>query len=142
MAQEKPMVGCMDRGIRIQAEQAKQDLRKQGLKVYKEAMIGMESNTPFPIAVELKQGELYQIVYVGSLSASKMTFELLDGKDKKIEEKVLPRPIENNILIYSFVPEKTDMYLMMLTQKSKTKSFCGSIAIFEKDNKAAEVKKK
>lgn len=131
---QKPAVGCMDRAIRIQAEQAKQNFIKQGMKVYKEAMIGMEPNTPYPIAVQLEQGELYQVVYVGSLSATKIKMELLDGKDKTIDEKVLDRPVENNMVIYSFVPEKSDIYMLMLTQKVR-KETCGSIAIFKKADK-------
>lgn len=131
---QKPAVGCMDRAIRIQAEQAKQNFMKQGMKVFKEAMIGMEPNIPFPIAVQLNQGELYQIVYVGSLSATKIRMELLDGKDKIIDEKVLDRPVENNMIIYSFVPEKSDIYMLMLTQKVR-KETCGSIAIFKKEEK-------
>ena len=139
---QKPAVGCMDRAIRIQAEQTKQNLIKQGLEVYKEAMIGMDPNTPYPIAVELTQGVLYQIVNVGSLSATKIRFELLDGKDKRIDEKVLDRPVENNMVIYSFIPEKSDMYMLMLTQKVR-KSTCGSIAILQKAGtaKSAEEKK-
>jgi hypothetical protein len=131
---QKPAVGCMDRAIRIQAEQAKQNFIKQGLTVYKEAMIGMGPNIAYPIAVQLTQGELYQIVYVGSLSATKMRMALLDGKDKIIDEKVLDRPVENNMIIYSFVPEKSDIYMLMLTQKVR-KETCGSIAIFKKADK-------
>ena len=134
---QQPAVGCMDRAIRIQAEQAKQNFIKQGMKVYKEAMIGMEPNEPYPIAVQLTQGQLYQVVFVGSLSATKIRFELLDGKDKTIDQKVLDRPVENNMIIYSFVPEKTDMYMLMLTQKVR-KQTCGSIAIFEKADKAEQ----
>jgi len=131
-AYAQPAVGCMDRAIRIQAEQAKQNFIKQGMKVFKEAMIGMEPNTPYPIAVQLDKGELYQVVYVGSLSATKIRFELLDGKDKIIDERVLDRPVENNMVVYSFVPEKSDIYMLMLTQKVK-KPTCGSIAIFKKE---------
>lgn len=137
---QKPAVGCMDRAIRIQAEQAKQNFIKQGMAVYKEAMIGMDPNTPYPVAVQLEKGELYQIVYVGSLSATKMRFELLDGNDKQIDEKVLNRPVENNMVIYSFVPEKSDIYMLMLTQKVR-KPTCGSIAIFRKDSKETPAKK-
>ena len=131
---QQSRIGCMDKAIRIQAEQAKQDFMKQGLKVYKEAMISMESNEAFPIAVQLNKGELYQIVYVGSMSASKISFELMDGSDVKIDERVLNKPVEANAIVYSFIPEKTDMYLLMLKQKTK-KATCGSIAIMQKDDK-------
>jgi hypothetical protein len=141
-AQEQSRIGCMDKAIRMQAEQAKQDFIKQGMKVYKEAMISMESLEPFPIAVQLTKGELYQIVYIGSMSASKMRFELLDGADKKIDERTQAKPIENNAIIYSFVPDKSDVYLLMLTQKTK-RPMCGSIAIMQKgDKKPAPAPKK
>jgi hypothetical protein len=136
-AQDQPQVGCNDKVIRLQAEQLKADFKQQGLTVYKDAMMSMESQQPYPIAVQLTKGQLYQFIYVGDRSASKLIFELFDGDDKKIESQTLKEPKQKNFLVYSFVPDKSDVYLIVLTQKWKTRSMCGSFVIMQKETTPA-----
>lgn len=131
LAQEQPQVGCNDKVIRLQSEQLKADFKQQGMTVYKDAMMSMESRQPSPIAVQLNKGVLYQFIYVGDRSASRIDFELFDGDDKRLEQQTLKDPKSKNFLVYSFVPDKTDMYLIVLTQKWKTKSMCGSFTIMQ-----------
>ena len=124
-------VGCDDKAIRFQGEQVKNAFKEQGMKVTRDAMVSMESRVPFPIAVQLEQGKIYQFIYIGDRRASKIDFELYDADDKKLDVRTLKKPIENNSLIYSFIPEKSDIYLIILSQKWKTKSMCGSFTIME-----------
>lgn len=130
----QPSLGCNDRAIRVQAEQIKQGLKEQGMTVYRDAMIGMESQQPYPIAVQLEKGKMYQMLYVGNNSSARLDFELFDEKDNKLDSKTLSDPAQTNYLLYSFVPEKTDIYLVVLTQKIKRGSVCGSFSIMEKAN--------
>lgn len=131
-AQQQPNIGCMDKTLRLQAEQIKQDLKAQGMSVYKDAMVSMESREPFPIAVQLTKGQMYQMVFVGSKEASRLTFELYDGQDNKIDQKELDDPADANYVIYPFIPDKTDVYLVVLTQKLKSKTLCSSFCILQK----------
>ena len=130
-AQDQPNVGCIDKAIKLQAEDVKQGFIKQGLTVYRDAMIGMESQTPFPIEVKLVQGHLYEFLFVGSLDAS-TKLELFDGEDQNVGSKSLAKGEAPGYIIYSFTPSKTDMYLLMLTQKLKHGTMCGSFTIMEK----------
>ena len=130
----QPNIGCNDRAIRLQSEQIKQGLKAQGMTVYRDAMIGMESQQPYPIAVQLEKGKMYQMLYIGNNTAAKLNFELFDEKDNKLDSKTLSDPAQTNYLLYSFVPEKTDIYLVVLTQKIKKGSVCGSFSIMEKPN--------
>ena len=134
-AQIIPALGCDDKAIRLQAEQIKQDFKAQGLELYKDAMIDMESRQPSPIAVQLTKGVLYQMIYIGSKDAKRISFELYDGSDKKIEDRVLKNPGISNFLVYSFVPEKTDLYLVILTQNKGTQNVCGSFSIMQPSTK-------
>lgn len=134
-AQIIPALGCNDKAIRLQAEQIKQDFKTQGLEMYKDAMIDMESKQPTPIAVQLTKGVLYQMIYIGSKDANRMSFELYDGSDKKIEDRVLKTPGITNQLIYSFIPEKTDLYLVILYQNKGTQNICGSFSIMQPSSK-------
>lgn len=131
VAQILPSLGCNDKSIRLQAEQIKQDFKAQGQEIFKDAMINMESRQPTPIAVHLKKGVLYQMVFIGSKEANRLNFEVYDGEDKKIDERVMKHPAITNFVIYSFVPEKTDLYLVILSQIKGTKNLCGSFTIMQ-----------
>lgn len=130
---QQPKIGCVDKAVRLQAEQLKHDLKVQGQEVYKDAMIGMTNMEPYPVAVQLEARELYQLIFVANANASKIYFELYDGTDKKIGEKKIDNKGNNNFVVYSFMPQKTDMYLVVLTQKVKgKKEICGSFSITRK----------
>lgn len=103
---QQPALGCDDKAMRIQSQQLKHDFASQGLSVYKDAMISMESHQPFPVAVQLDKGKLYQLIFIGSRDAKKISMELFDGSDKKIDERVIKNPKEQNFVVYSFTPEK------------------------------------
>ncbi|MEZ5016023.1 MAG: hypothetical protein R2800_03160 [Flavipsychrobacter sp.] len=130
-AQQRPSIGCVDKEVRLQSEQIKRQFKEQGLTVYKDAMVQMEPRQPFSIAVQLTQGQLYQLLFVGSKKASKITMELFDGKDNLIDKKTLTEPEKNNFIIYSFAPLKSDIYLIVLTQKIKGKKVCSSFSILQ-----------
>lgn len=136
---QRDQLGCMDKSIRVQAEQFKRDFKAQGLEVFKDAMITMTPKEPTAVAVQLNAGQLYQLVYIGSNKASKIYFELFDGQDNKIAEKKLDKPTDNNFLVYSFIPQKSDVYLLVLTQKIKgNKNVCGSFTIMQKPTQQAD----
>jgi len=128
---QQPALGCDDKAMRIQSQQLKHDFASQGLSVYKDAMISMESHQPFPVAVQLDKGKLYQLIFIGSRDAKKISMELFDGADKKIDERIIKKPKEQNFVVYSFTPEKTDMYLLVFTQIKGSKSMCGSFSIMQ-----------
>lgn len=130
---QQAKIGCVDKAVRLQSEQFKSDLKTQGQEVYKDAMIGMVSMEPYPVAVQLQGGELYQLIFIANAAASKIYFELYDGADKKIEEKKIDNDGGKNFVVYSFMPQKTDMYLVVMTQKVKgKKQVCGSFTIMQK----------
>jgi len=128
-------IGCMDQGIRLQGEQIKHDFKAQGMEMYKDAMLTMMPKEPYPIAVQLTQGTIYQFVFVANKEASKLYFELFDGADTKLVDKVVENKGTNNFIIYSFIPQKTDLYLLVVSQKVKgRKEVCGSFTVMQKPN--------
>ena len=134
-SQQHPNVGCVDKAIKMQAGDLQLTFAKQGMTVYRDAMISMNSQEPFPIAVQLNKGKLYQLIFIGSKSAGKIKMELFDGEDTKIAEKdasLSSTDKNSNCIIYSFVPGKTDLYLIVLSQKMKNRTICGSFTIMEK----------
>ncbi len=136
---QQTRVGCMDKDIRVQVEQIKHDFKAQNMEVYKDAMLSMTPKEPSAIGVQLNKGQLYQFIYVCSKSATKAYFELFDGSQKKIGDKTIASPGDKNYLIYSFIPATTDVYLIVLNQKTKGTSFlkggsnevCGGFSIMQ-----------
>ncbi len=125
-------VGCNDKAIRYQSELVKNEFKAQGMVITRDAMVNMDSKQPFPVGIQLIKGRQYTFIFVGDRRSSKMSFELFDGEDKRIEEKVIKTPGENNTLVYSFIPSKTDLYLVVLMQTKKKDEMCGSFTMMEK----------
>ncbi len=129
-------VGCIDRDIKMQAEDLKRTFIKQDMVPYRDAMINMASQEPFPVAVQLNKGQMYQLLFIGGRESSKVKLELFDGNDKRIVNKSttpIPQNVSSNYIIYTFIPEKTDVYLVMLTQKQKNRNICGSFTIMQQN---------
>lgn len=130
---QQPRIGCVNKSMRVQAEQMKHDFKAQGMEVYKDAMLGMSPGQPAPIALQLTEKQLYQFILIGDANASKIYFELYDGQDNKLAEKTIKKGDDTNFIIYSFMPQKSDIYLVVLTQKIKGKAdVCGSFTIMQK----------
>jgi hypothetical protein len=139
---QQTALGCKDGSIRLQAEQIKHDFRNQGLVSIKDMMITMQSREPAGIKMPFTQGTLYQLVFIGSKDASNLRFEIYDGANFRIEDRKLEKPAETNFLIYSFTPEKTDTFTVVLTQNMDSKTMCGSFTVLRNDNAPAGNKAK
>lgn len=133
-------IGCVDKAILLKAQSVKQGLTQQGMEIYHDAMVGMESMEPYPIAVKLEKGHTYQLLYIGNADAAKITMELFDGDDKKLGEKSLMKGQQPGYIVYAFTPEVSDTYLIVLTQKLKNKSMCGSFTILDQNPDKSKTK--
>jgi len=136
-------VGCVDPTIRLQADAIKQHYVKQGFKVYRDAMINMESMVPFPIMVQLTRGHLYEIIFVGNPRATNHRMMVYDSDDRKFDEKFTSRRKDEdatNYIIYEFSPERTDAFVFEFMTRLKNENFCGSVCILAADATKGEVK--
>ena len=136
-------VGCIDPAIRLQGDAIKQHYVSQGFKVYRDAMLNMESMTPFPVVVQLNRGQLYQIIYVGHPAATNHRMVLYDGSDRQLDEQAVSRrhgSEPTNYIIYSFVPERTDMYMFTFLSRLKREKMCGSLCIVAVDGNKSGLK--
>jgi len=126
---QKPQTDCVDAAITSQADGIKLGFSKKGMTVFQEAMFKMQSMEPVPVAVKMMQGINYQLVFVGNENANRLTMEIFDGKDHKLDEKI-ERSMNN--IVYSFTPPKTDVYLITLYQKKGLKDMCGYFGVMMK----------
>lgn len=133
---QQSLDNCNDVGIRIQADVVKENLFKQGLKLFQEANIAMDNMQPTPIVVRLHQGTYYQFVFIGHPDASKLEFEMYDGKDKLIDERTVK---SSSQLVYACMPAKTDDYLITITQKKNARNLCGYFAVLMLDKEVKDL---
>ena len=127
---QRPNVGCMDKNIRLQADEIKQHYTAQGFVVYRDAMLNMESQVPSSVIVELEKGEMYQIIYVGTPEVYRMNLEMFDQSENKLLERfVFKNRQQPNYILVNFIPERTDAYLFSMQQKLKNRRMCGSFCI-------------
>jgi len=127
-----PRLGCVDAGVRTRVEEIKQHYTAQGLVVARDAMLGMESQVPYPVMIQLQRGQLYQIVYVAHPEATRMWLDVYDGADKKLQEimQSVGRG-QPTYATFTFIPERTDTYMFVLRQKWKDKDMCGGFTILK-----------
>ncbi len=131
---QRPSLGCIDKGIRLQADEIKRFYTDQGMLVYRDAMINMSSMEPFPIMAEMQKGQLYMIIFVGLPAVYRLKMEIFDSGDNKITEQSAYRNRQQpNYIIYNFVPEHSDVFLLTLMQKLKNEDMCGSLCILKVD---------
>ena len=127
-----PKVGCMDAQIRLQADEIKQHFLAQGMEVFRDAMIGMESQVPYPVMINLQQGQLYQIIYVAHPEATRLFLDVYDGTDRKVKEIMQSYGRgQPTYVSFTFVPETSDMYMFVARQKWKNNDMCGSFTILK-----------
>lgn len=132
---QKPSVGCIDKSIRLQADEIKRFYTDQGLVVMRDAMINMSSMEVFPVMAELQRGQMYLIVFVGHPAVQRMKMEIYDGADNKITEQFTFRNRQQpNYIIYNLVPDRTDGYLLTFMQRLKNENMCGSVCILKVDS--------
>lgn len=117
---------CIDPAIEGQAENIKRTYEKQGLVIFQESMLAMTSMEPSPIAIRLQAGIQYQFIFVGSSQSNRLTMELFDGADKKLDERVEK---DGDHILYTFRPAKTEIYLITLFQKKGMKDMCGYFGV-------------
>jgi hypothetical protein len=140
---QKQLVGCIDATVRLQADAIKQHYVSQGFKVYRDAMINMESMVPFPVMVQLAKGHLYEIIFVGNPRATNHKLIVYNSADQKIDEKFVMRhhgDDAQNYIIYEYIPEQTDAYVFEFMTRLKNENFCGSVCILAVDQGKAQVK--
>lgn len=134
--EREQLVGCVDPGLRAQADLIKQHYLKQGFVVYRDAMINMQSMEPFPVVVQLAQGHLYEIIFVGPEAATNHKMVVYDGRDNKLIEEANFKKhgkAATNYILYEFMPERTDNYMLTFMSRWKNKDFCGSVCILATD---------
>ena len=132
--QSRPQIGCIDADTRQQAQFIKDHYTNQGFKVFRDAMLTMESIIAYPVVAQLHASDLYVIGFVATQNANKLKLEIYDGGDSKLEEILMMRNRDQpNYILHTFSPDRSDNFLFVMSQKYKNKTVCGNFFILKLD---------
>ncbi len=129
---------CTDKMIMETADSIKLDLINQGFIVIKEASITMESEYEMSVIFPLTEGSLYQIVFIGDKFSKLFELRMYDWNENQLmNEKNKSGDKNAHIIGYSFIPPKTQFYMIKPLQvnKKKKKDLCGYVMLLRKFKK-------
>ncbi len=126
---------CADANLKLAADSLKEEFKKQGFVVVREASMMMESEYEMPVIVPLNEGSYYQFVFIGDLSSRLYEVRMYDFREKQVVyQKHFGEGVESNIISYSYIPRFTEYHMIKPVQvnKVKKKDVCGYIMMLKK----------
>jgi hypothetical protein len=126
---------CNDTLINRQADSLKTLYSSQGFNVLREASITMESEYEMPVVVQLQQGALYQVVFIGDITSKLYEVRMYDWDEKQVAyQKKMWGDVDGNIISYPYRAKFTEFHMIKPVQvnKQKKKGLCGYIMLLQK----------
>jgi hypothetical protein len=126
---------CNDTLIKRQADSLKTLYSSQGFNVLREASITMESEYEMPVVVQLQQGALYQVVFIGDITSKLYEVRMYDWDEKQVAyQKKMWGDVDGNIISYPYQAKFTEFHMIKPVQvnKQKKKGLCGYIILLQK----------
>jgi hypothetical protein len=129
---------CNDTAIQKQADSIKNVFKEQGFVVLREASITMESEYEMPVVVQLQEGTLYHIVFIGDYTSKLYEVRMFDWDEKQVAyQKKQWGDVDGNTISFSYIPKITEFHMIKPVQvnKKKKKNLCGYIMLLQKVKK-------
>ena len=126
---------CADANLKLAADSLKEEFKKQGFIVVREASMMMESEYEMPVIVPLNEGSYYQFVFIGDMSSRLYEVRMYDFREKQVVyQKHFGEGVESNIISYGYIPRFTEYHMIKPVQvnKVKKKNVCGYIMMLKK----------
>ncbi len=124
---------CFDSALQKQSDSIKAYLKQKGFVTVKEATMTMQSEYEMPVIVPLTEGTWYQFVFIGDRDSKLYEVRMYDWAERQVAYQ--KNGIENNLIMFPFIPKKTSYYVIKPVQVSnikKKKELCGYIILFKK----------
>jgi hypothetical protein len=129
---------CNDTSIQKQADSVKRIFKDQGFAVLREASMTMESEYEMPVVVQLQQGALYHVVFIGDATSKLYEVRMYDWDEKMVAyQKKQWGEVDGNTISFSYIPKFTEFHMIKPVQvnKKKKKNLCGYIILLQKTQK-------
>lgn len=126
---------CSIGSILQQADSIKEHYSKEGFTVLREASISMDSEYELPILMPMKQGEPYEIVFIGDARSNICEVKMYDYKEEQVvyQRKKEGEP-DQHIIQYGYRPKTSEYHLIKPVQVNdqQKKNLCGYIIFLRK----------
>ncbi len=135
VAQTKTIDPCSIGSILRQADSIKQYYTKEGFTVLREASVSMDSEYELPILMPMKQGEPYEIVFIGDARSNICEVKMYDYQEQQVvyQRKKDNEP-DQHIIRYGYKPKASEYHLVKPVQvnEQQKKNLCGYIIFLRK----------
>jgi hypothetical protein len=124
---------CLDKYLHGEMVDLNKDFARQGFSLELFKILSFPENSYVPVAVNLEQGQMYQINFVANRDFQKASLVLLD-KDKRelIDKKYKGKNSQQHWFSQSVAAPYTGTYWIILTQKAKGQGeVCGGLSVLK-----------
>jgi hypothetical protein len=117
-----------------QADSIKTRFTLAGYKVLEETRVTMKSESDLPVIVNMKQGEWYQVVFIGDTHSRSCEVRMYDYDENEVVYKKNDWAQDGNIITYPFVPRLSEFHLIKPVQhtQSRKKNLYGYFMLMQK----------
>ncbi len=126
---------CRTGNILQQADSIKQYYTKEGFTVLREASVSMDSEDELPILIPLKQGEPYEIVFIGDNRSNICEVKMYDYKEQQVAyQRKKDGEQDPHIIQYQYKPQASEYHMIKPVQvnQQQKKNLCGYIIFLRK----------
>lgn len=136
-------VSCIDTMVVRQADSLKKRFELDGFTVMMARPISFQNGYELPIIFPMRQGGLYQMVYIGEKASSRYEVRLTDMEEHlAVKQKKMWGDVDGNIISFAYIPIMTGNYIANLFQQSnlKKQTLCGFFLLMKKTKASGMVK--
>ncbi len=126
---------CSLGNILQQADSIKEYYHKEGFTVLREASVSMDSEYELPILMPMKQGEPYEVVFIGDARSNICEVKMYDYKEEQVVyQRKKDGEANPHIIQYGYKPSASEYHLVKPVQVNELqkKNLCGYIIFLRK----------
>ena len=108
--------GSGSASLKHQADSIRSRFAANGYAVVEEIPVTMKSESELPVIVNMKQGDWYQVVFIGDKRSKASEVSMYDYDENQVAYKKNQVDKDGNIITYSFVPRDSEYHLIRPVQ--------------------------
>jgi hypothetical protein len=102
--------------LKKQADSISSRFIANGYTLVQETPVTMKSETELPVIVNMKQGDWYQVVFIGDKRSKTSEVRMYDYDENQVAYKKNLVDKDGNVITYSYVPRDSEYHLIRPVQ--------------------------
>ena len=108
--------GSGSSSLKHQADSIRARFAAHGYALVEEIPVTMKSEAELPVIVSMKQGDWYQVVFIGDKRSKTSEVSMYDYDENQVAYKKNQVEKDGNIITYSYVPRDSEYHLIRPVQ--------------------------